>query len=133
MKNKLIILAVLILLTGCNNKITCKTEGSTEELKTEQTYKISTKNNSITKVEVKKTYSFKTQNKFENFENLMKKTVETKDENIKSSYKKKNKEYTLTEVYNIENMTDERLEELNIKRSKKEYIDILKSQGLTCK
>jgi len=125
---KIIIILTTILLTGCGNKITCKTNKDTIS----ETYKIEYSDNTITNITTIKTYKFKTKEEFKNFEPMLVYYTKTGD-NIKSSYKKKNKKYILKQEYNIENISDEKLKQYGLSKNKEELINNLKNNGLTCK
>ena len=130
MKKLLIISITLILLTGCGNKITCKTNGG----KITEEYTVKYKNNEIIKLTTQKTYKFDTKEQFEKFESIVQYNVKAGTaNNITSKYKKKNKKYILIQDYNIEKMTDEELEGYSLNKSKTEFINNLKDSGLTCK
>lgn len=129
MKKTLIILSVL-LLTGCGNTIKCKTDKGTIT----ETYKIKYKKDTITNVTTTKTYKFDTKEEANNYEGIMRHTVlSNKNENIEITYKKKKKKYILTQKYNVENITDEELNQYGLSKNKQELINNLKSDGLTCK
>ena len=87
MKKIIITMSLLLFLTGCGNKITCKT---TKDLITEE-YEIKYNNDKVTTVKLLKTYKFNTKAEFKNYEGIMRHTaVSNTTDNIKSSYKKKN-------------------------------------------
>lgn len=127
---KLIILTTLLLLTGCGNTITCKTkDGNIKE-----EYYIKYSGNDITKITTKKTYKFDDKEEFKSFESIVQYSVKAStSDNITSKYKKKNKKYILIQDYDIKNMSDEQLTKYSINKNKEEYVNKLKSDGLTCK
>lgn len=128
MKKILITSITLLLLTGCGNKITCKTNKDTVS----ETYKIEYSDNTITNITTIKTYKFKTKEEFKNFEPMLVYYTKTGD-NIKSSYKKKSKKYILKQEYNIDNLTEEELTKYGLSKNKEELVNNLKNNGLTCK
>ena len=129
MKKSLIIISVL-LLTGCGNKIVCKTTAGTITEKD----KIEYKQNEITKITTVKTYSFEEKEDFEQFEGIIQYNVKAgTTKNTEAKYKKKNKKYILTQTYNVSNMDDAELTKLAINKNKDEYVNNLKNSGLTCK
>ena len=130
MKKLITISLTLLLLTGCGNKITCKT--NKDDIR--ETYKIKYNNNTITNVETIKTYKFKDKTEFKNFEGIIQYTVKSNsNDKIKSSYKKKNKKYILKQEYNIDNLTEEELTKFGLSKNKEELVNNLKNNGLTCK
>ena len=121
---------MLFLLTGCGNKITCKTIKSDVS----EVYKIKYNDNIITNIETIKTYKFKDKSEFKNYEPMMQYTVKSNtDDNVKSSYKKKYKKYILKQVYDIGNIDDDDLLKYGLSKNKEELINNLKNSGLTCK
>lgn len=129
MKKSLIIISAL-LLTGCGNKIVCKTTAGTITEKD----KIEYKQNEITKITTVKTYSFEEKEDFEQFEGIIQYNVKAgTTKNTEAKYKKKNKKYILTQTYNVSNMDDAELTKLAINKNKDEYVNNLKNSGLTCK
>ena len=130
MKKIIIIFLMLFLLTGCGNKITCKTIKSDVS----EVYKIKYNDNIITNIETIKTYKFKDKSEFKNYEPMMQYTVKSNtDDNVKSSYKKKYKKYILKQVYDIGNIDDDDLLKYGLSKNKEELINNLKNSGLTCK
>jgi len=130
MKKILIITLTALTLTGCGNTIICKTGKGTIT----ETYKIKYKKDTITNVTTTKTYKFNTKEEANNYEGIMRHTVLlNKNENIEITYKKKKKKYILTQKYNIENITNEELNQYGLSKNKQELINNLKSDGLTCK
>lgn len=130
MKKLITISLILFLLTGCCKTIICKTkEGNVEE-----EYNIKYSGNDITKLSIKKTYKFDDVESFENFENTINYTVlSLKQNNIQTSYKKKNKKYILKQVYNIKNTNEEELKQYGLSKNKEELLNNLKNNGLICK
>lgn len=129
MKKSLIIISAL-LLTGCGNKIVCKTTAGTITEKDTIKYK----QNEITKITTVKTYSFEEKEDFEQFEGIIQYNVKAgTTKNTEAKYKKKNKKYILTQTYNVSNMDDAELAKLAINKNKDEYVNNLKNSGLTCK
>ena len=130
MKKLITVSLILFLLTGCGKTIICKTkEGNVEE-----EYNIKYSGNDITKLSIKKTYKFDDVESFENFENTINYTVlSLKQNNIQTSYKKKNKKYILKQVYNIKNTNEEELKQYGLSKNKEEFVNNLKNNGLTCK
>ena len=130
MKKLITVSLILFLLTGCGKTIICKTkEGNVEE-----EYNIKYSGNDITKLSIKKTYKFDDVESFENFENTINYTVlSLKQNNVKSSYKKKNKKYILKQVYNIKNTNEEELKQYGLSKNKEELLNNLKTSGLICK
>lgn len=130
MKRIVIIFLMLFLLTGCGNKIICKTIKSDVS----EVYKIKYNDNIITNIEIIKTYKFKDKSEFKNYEPMMQYTVKSNtDDNVKSSYKKKYKKYILKQVYDIGNIDDDDLLKYGLSKNKEELINNLKNSGLTCK
>ena len=130
MKKIITITLTLLLLTGCGNKITCKT--NKDDIR--ETYKIKYNNNTITNVETIKTYKFNTKAEFKNYEGIMRHTtVSNTTDNIKSSYKKKNKKYILKQIFDVEKLTDEELTKYGLSKNKEEFVNNLKNNGLKCK
>jgi Cft2 family RNA processing exonuclease len=129
MKKTLVILSAL-LLTGCGNKIVCKTtDGAVTEKDT-----IKYKQNEITKITTVKTYSFEDKEEFEEFEGIIQYGVKAgTSKNTEASYKKKNKKYILTQIYNVSDMDQTELDKLAINKNKDEYVKNLENSGLTCK
>ena len=65
---------------------------------------------------------------------MMQYTVKSNtNNNIKSSYKKKNKKYILKQVYDIENISENDLTQYGLNKNKEELINSLKNNGLICK
>lgn len=130
MKKLITVSLILFLLTGCGKTIICKTkEGNVEE-----EYNIKYSGNDITKLSIKKTYKFDDVESFENFENTINYTVlSLKQNNIQTSYKKKNKKYILKQVYNIKNTNEEELKQYGLSKNKEELLNNLKTSGLICK
>lgn len=127
---KLLILITVLLLTGCGNTITCKTNGG----KISEKYKIKYNNNEITNLKTIKSYNFDTKEQFEKFESIVQYNVKAGTaDNITSKYKKKNKKYILIQDYNIEKMTEEELNEYGLNKNKNEFVNNLKDSGLKCK
>lgn len=130
MKKILITSITLLLLTGCGNKIICKTNKDTIS----ETYTIKYNDNNVTKVITEKTYKFNSKDEFKSFEPMMQYIIKSNtDDNIKSSYKKKNKKYILKQEYNVENMSEQDLKKNGLNKNKEELINNLKNSGLTCK
>lgn len=130
MKKLIIISLTLVLLTGCGNKIICKTQGG----KITEKYTIKYSNNQVTKLTTNKTYKLDTKEQFEKFESIIQYNVKASTApNISAKYKKKNKKYILIQDYNIEKMTDEELEKYSLNKNKDEFVNSLKNSGLTCK
>ena len=130
MKRIILTTLTIILLTGCGNKIVCKTkDGDVSE-----NYTITYKENEITSIENEKKYKFDNKDEFNSFEKIIKKmTTQNKNENIDVSYKKKNKKYILTQKYDIKNIEEETLKKYGLSKNKEELINNLKNNGLTCK
>lgn len=127
---KLLILTTLILLTGCGNTIICKTKGG--NIKEE--YYIKYNGNDITKITTKKIYKFDNKEDFKKMEGIIQYSVKLgTSDNVTSKYKKKNKKYILIQEYNISKMSEEQLKNSKVSNNKEEYINKLKSDGLTCK
>lgn len=130
MKKIVTISLTLFLLTGCVNTITCKTNQSDIR----EIYKIKYIDNTVTTVTTTKIYKFDNKEEFKNFETMMKYTVKSNtNDNIKSSYKKKNKKYILKQVYDIENISENDLTKYGLNKNKEEFVNTLKNNGLTCK
>lgn len=129
MKKISVILATLVL-TGCGNKIVCKTTaGSITEKDT-----IEYKQNEITKITTVKTYSFEEKDDFEQFEGIIQYNVKAgTTKNTEAKYKKKNKKYILTQIYRVSDMDESELTKLAINKDKDEYVKNLENSGLTCK
>lgn len=127
---KLIIIGTAILLTGCGNKILCKTTGG----KIKEEYNIKYQNNEIIKLTTKKTYKLDTKEQFEKFESIVQYNVKASTtNNIIAKYKKKNKKYILIQEYDIKKMTDEELDKHGLSKNKTELVNNLKNSGLVCK
>ena len=127
---KLIIIGAAILLTGCGNKIVCKTTGG----KIKEEYNIKYQNNEITKLITKKKYKLDTKEQFEKFESIVQYNVKASTtNNITAKYKKKKKKYILIQEYDIKKMTDEELDKHGLSKNKNEVVDSLKNSGLVCK
>lgn len=130
MKKIITISTLLLLLTGCGNTIICKTKNG--DIKEEQHIKYN--GNNITKITTKKIYKFKNKEDFKKMEGIIKYSVKLgTSDNVTSSYKKKNKKYILTQEYNISKMSEDQIKKSNVSNNKEEYINELKSTGLTCK
>lgn len=129
MKKIIILTIIVLLMTGCSNTITCKTKNSDVQ----EEYNIKYKNNNISKITIKKTYKFTDKKEFEQFETFVKYNASKENENIKSSYKKKNKKYIIKQIYNVEKMTDDELNKHSLIKNKEEFVNNLKDNGLTCK
>lgn len=130
MRKIIITISLLLFLTGCGNKITCKT---TKDLITEE-YEIKYNNDTVTTVKLLKTYKFNTKAEFKNYEGIMRHTaVSNTTDNIKSSYKKKNKKYILKQIFDVEKLSDEELTKYGLEKNKEKLIDNLKNNGLKCK
>lgn len=130
MKKLITISITLLLLTGCGNKIICKTNKDTIS----ETYTIKYSDNTVTKVTTEKTYRFDSKDEFKNFEPMMQYIIKSNtDDNIKSSYKKKNKKYILKQEYKVENISEEDLIKYGLNKNKEELVNNLKNNGLTCK
>ena len=130
MKKIILTTLTLILLTGCGNKIICKTKDGDVSEK----YKITYKENEITNIEIQKTYKFSDKKEYNAFEKIVKQiTTQEKNENIEISYKKKNKKYIITQKYNIPSISEEELKEHGLSKNKEELINNLKNNGLKCK
>ena len=127
---KLLILTTLILLTGCGNTIICKTkDGNIKE-----EYYIKYNGNDITKITTKKIYKFNNKEDFKKMAGIIQYSVKLgTSDNVTSKYKKKNKKYILIQEYDISKMDEEQLKKQNVSNDKEEYINKLKSEGLTCK
>lgn len=131
---KIIILTTILLLTGCSKTLTCSSKGSSEKSTITQTYKINYEENKVKNIKVEKTYQFEDEQTFKNFENVLKFTVQAKNnENITSSYKSKNKKYTLSEKYNVEKLDDETLIQNGLSSDLEQLKQTLKNNGLECK
>ena len=127
---KLLVLTTLILLTGCGNTIICKTKDGDIQEK----YYIKYSDNDITKIKTKKIYKFDNKEDFKQMEWIIKYSVKLgTSDNITSKYKKKNKKYILIQEYDISKMDEEQLKKQNVSNNKEEYVNKLKSDGLTCK
>lgn len=134
MKKKIISVLILLIITGCGNKITCKSTGGTDELKITEKYVIEYNDDYITNLYIKKSYKFKDKQKYINFEKIINNAVKSLDQkNIKVSVKKKNKKYTLVQDYNFSAIDDEQLQTLALIRNKNEFISQLEGNGLKCK
>lgn len=129
MKKIIILTIIVLLMTGCSNTITCKTKNSDVQ----EEYNIKYKNNNISKITIKKTYKFTDKKEFEQFETFVKYNASKENENIKSSYKKKNKKYIIKQIYKVEKMTDDELNKHSLNKNKEEFVNNLKDNGLTCK
>lgn len=129
MKKSLAVISIL-LLTGCGNKITCKTENGPIE----QKFEISYKEDEIQTIKTTKTYKFTDKEEFKSYESVIQYTVKAEmSDNVTTKYKKKNKKYLLIKEYNIQKMNEEELKKVNMSRSKSEIIENFENSGLTCK
>ena len=127
---KILILTSIILLTGCGNKIVCKTENGPIEQKFEIRYK----EDEIQTIKTTKTYKFTDKEEFKAYESVIQYTVKADmSENVTTQYKKKNKKYILIENMNISKMNDDELKKVSMSRSKSEIIENFENSGLTCK
>lgn len=130
MKKIITIAVLLLMITGCDNVIICKTKGG--NIKEE--YSIKYSGNDITKITTKKIYRFDNKEEFKNFESIVQYSVKANiSNNVTAKYKKKNKKYILIQEYNIKNMSEEELTKYSINKNKEEYINKLKLDGLICK
>lgn len=130
MKKLIAISLTIFLLTGCGNKIICKTSKDNVS----ETYTIEYSDNNVTKVTTQKTYKFDSKQEFKNFEGIMEYIVKlNKNENVESTYKKKFKKYILKNIYTIENMSEEDLTKYGLSNNKEDLVNNLKNNGLTCK
>lgn len=129
---KILLISILLLLTGCKNEIICNTTNNDDNITI--TYKINYEKNNITNVTTEKTYKFNNEEDFKNFESLMKYEVTSNnDENTKTTYKKKNKTYTLIQKYNIKELSEDKIKTAGLKKDKQELINTLTENGLICK
>jgi len=129
MKKLITITLTLFLLTGCGNTITCKTKkGDIREI-----YKIEYSDNTVTNLKITKTYKFDNKTDFKKYEPTMKYYTTINSENVKNTYKKKNKKYILTQIYNTQELTEEELTKYGLSKNKEELVEDLKNSGLTCK
>lgn len=126
---KIIVLGLVFLLTGCGT-ITCRTgNGSVSEV-----YKIKYSGNAVNEVIVLKSYSFTSDDEFNNFEPMVKHYVRIySNDNVGVSYKKKSKKYILKQVYDVKSMSDSDLIQYGLMKNKSELVNGLKSNGLSCK
>lgn len=130
MKKLILISLTLLVLTGCGNKIKCKTTGG----KIIEEYNIKYNKNEITNLTTKKTYKLDTKEQFKNFESIVQYNVKASTApNVTAKYKKKNKKYILIQEYNVEKMTEEELNKYSLNKNKDEFVNNLKNSGLTCK
>ena len=127
---KTLALISILLLTGCGNKIICKTENGPIE----QKFEISYKEDEIQTIKTTKTYKFTDKEEFKSYESVIQYTVKADmSDNVTTQYKKKNKKYILIEKFNISKMNEEELKKVNMSRSKSEIIENFENSGLTCK
>lgn len=129
MKKSLALISV-ILLTGCGNKIICKTENGPIE----QKFEINYKEDEIQTIKTTKTYKFTDKEEFKAYESVIQYTVKADmSENVTTQYKKKNKKYILIEKYNISKMNENELKKVSMSRNKNELIENFENSGLICK
>lgn len=133
MKKILGMVILTILLSGCSNKIVCRTNSNSDD-NVSMKYIIKYDDNSVTGVTTEKTYSFDTKDQFKNFESYMKYMVNIgNDDDIKTFYKKRNKKYILIQKYNVVNLSDNILFQNGLKKNKDELVNYLNSNGFICK
>lgn len=127
----------IILLSGCNkaNDTKCTSEGKTDLMKINQEYKITSDGDKITKVIVKKIYEFSDSKDYDNFKLVINGAKNNNEDidGISIKTKSKHKKHTIKTEYELTKLNDEKIKELGFNRSLKEYIKVLKNQGLNCK
>ncbi|MBP3920847.1 MAG: hypothetical protein J6D28_04705 [Bacilli bacterium] len=131
MKKIIVLVITLIFITGCGNKIVCRTnnDNSVSEI-----YEISYVDDNVTDIINRKIYRFDNKEEFNNFENLMNYKVESNgNNNVKISYKKKNKKYILISEYDVDLLSDQQLKQFGLSRSLSDLKGSLMEYGLSCK
>ena len=133
MKKIIKLLALTLLLSGCSNKIVCKTNNDNNN-SVNIKYIIKYDDNGLTNIITEKTYSFNTKEERESFEPFINYTINISNaDNIKTSYKKKNKKYILIQKYDVNSISEDILLKNGLKKDKDDLLKYLSDSGLTCK
>ena len=133
---KKIILAILIgiTLTGCGNKLKCTKSMKNDVLSQKNTYSISKKDNTITKVETIEKYEIYNEDINENYGYLLSFRFEDlNNNNIKYDYSHKGNKYNLTTTYDLSTMSEEAITSYIGTKDADEYTNKLINEGFICK
>jgi hypothetical protein len=131
-------LLIIIFLSGCGSSgVICSSNANSNGIKIEQKYILNHSKDTITNIEVRKSYSFKDKQKFESFGTVINYTISNmetiKNDHIKFSSKKGSKSYSTRLVVDMKKITDEELTTLGLNKKLSEFKATLENQGLVCK
>ncbi|MFA5603342.1 MAG: hypothetical protein WDA12_00590 [Bacilli bacterium] len=139
MKKRLwLTIIMIILITGCGEKkLTCTSNGKTEDMTIKQKYFLTIEDKNITKVKSEKEYIFKSNDLYNSFETVVnhsKSNIEELDNSkIKFNTKKTKDSYKLTMEVNMKDVDEEEITSLGLNKNLDEFKKTLEEQGLTCK
>jgi hypothetical protein len=135
-----LILLITLFTTACGIKgthVTCTSNTTVNGMTIKQEYILSYAKDSVTNVEINKSYSFTDEKKFESFGVVINNTVSNmksiSNDHIKFSNNTNNKTYSTKLTVDMKKSTKDELSTLGFNKNLTDFKTTLTNQGLTCK